>query len=74
MMHCASIVMYNDAQCDFGNFEALADFLKGKNMVWKIFLGHFIIWMMHNDAQCIIVCHLYTLCIINDAQCVTVQP
>ena len=43
MMHCASFMMHNNTQCDFGNFEALADFLKGKNMVWKIFLGHFII-------------------------------
>ena len=45
MMHCASFMTHNDTQFDFGNFEALADFLKGKNMVW-------------NDAQCVIVCNL----------------
>ena len=26
MAYCASFMMHNDAQCDFGNFEALADF------------------------------------------------
>ena len=37
----------NDTQCDFGNFEALADFLKGKNMVWKIFWSFYYM----NDGQ-----------------------
>ena len=51
-------MMHNDALCNFGNFEALADFFKSKNMHWKIFFCHFIILMTHNDAQCVIVCHL----------------
>ena len=58
MMHCASFMMHNDTQCDFGNFEALADFKRQKYGL-DDFLGHFIIWMMHNDAQCIIVHHLW---------------
>ena len=40
-------------------FWRFGRFLKGKNMVWTTFLGHFIIWMTHNDAQCVIVHHLW---------------
>ena len=56
MTQWTSFMTHNDAQCDFGNFEALAEMFKKQKYGLKDFLRSF---CYMNDTLCVIVHHLW---------------